>query len=1443
MKVFKKTVALLLIVTLLVAVPIFRPQMIDAEGSMPTPEQMLAMIEATSDLSFEQLMSYEYDSSTLSSNPYAQAGLNYLDQISPDSQTLTNITSNSLSIVKSLMMSMRSISKDCFPSTDRSDITYYSMLFAMKGMETLYSAMFSGDGDPTLDDVLNLYKNPYDETNFKNVFSPTLSEMTEGAVPINRQFGEIIASYATMRKALSNIYYEGYCFDVVNGTVYDESVYLARAEEVISDGLAKEEEDKSEHYNDNIAAIYRTLARIELNDTGLISDIEDMGPYNHYTCGWWYDDLVEAFFYYRDSTSIDDKYLSNYPITASQVLAIANNISYSEISNLGSYNYEYFEGKSGVSFDNVKGTYPTFAEYLQNGVGELLTAYVQQMTLASSGDAAAAEDVSDFNNHIMLLADIEEYISELTYGNYVVNLPIREVDFSIAAKVATAPYATTDDLSEYMSTQTVADNPAMGRLFDLLISTEISDDIVIAIVQVLSEGAPNNNFIAFGNYRYATGLLNTALANNTINPGEFNLEQTLEMYRILDSLKIYRMEDVTQEKMAAMQTAFEESEVTFPDGSFNDLLNYAAVLFFPSDESDYFKNTYNMSLMGLIYNYLYLEDYLKCVPCGTYSLNLIEGTIAESEMIINGIKYHIITDEKGNKGAEVSRIYSAGLSDDEIYTDYSTDPYTEYTLPELISMARDIASYVSFPITVDDVLEYSNLDTSEPQEIFFNTNYGDKTRIIAFLNCLYSWRFAETYGDFLDRYFENLPLEDYPDTYHSCDDSCLGILYVYQYTKENPLTNEEKSMINYMCSNLGLSAKELYFACKLADYYSSENYDLEGYLSDYYMSGVNSEDHSEMLSRYPTVGSLSSAFKQRLYEATNLRWDNLDGATKGAITLVTCKNLVENNADIQDFFSEMAIRNLVFDLDENKVKYITPCEVDLVIPEQVPGTNVPVIGIGYAAAINDDDLHSVTFPSTLQYISDYAFKGCNLYGGISFVGGGENCKSIGEHAFYIALSEHRNSYYDNSEKKWITEVLEVQPPLELPTGIEYIGYEAFAETSITSIVWPEDCKLTVIENSAFCTASLTEVVIPEGVKVIKRYAFGVGTATMAYIPASVEEIQAAAFGYNEDLDNSFLDFIVDEDNENYCSYEHALYTKDKKTLVAYPGGRTDTEVIIPEGVTRLACEAFWHVDHIGSLVLPDSLEVIDNYAFEQCEISEITIPYDVTVYRDSLNTTYSGSDSTRTYHIHYTEGGLDITYTVSGKNIKLESDIDEYNYNTTGKLRIFGLYSSSVSVSAIDNNTGLPLTLSSNSFSNSVLSMSTLVNYATDLPYFMVVIPSGLTVNGDAEDISCTSGFAQNYGVKFELSDSDEDNSFLLKLSGSDTITLPYELECTVGKTATTYNGSSTDYTLHTFAGTEAVTDPEVISIAASTDSAPIYSGTYTGKVTFIASFIYLGED
>ena len=181
----------------------------------------------------------------------------------------------------------------------------------------------------------------------------------------------------------------------------------------------------------------------------------------------------------------------------------------------------------------------------------------------------------------------------------------------------------------------------------------------------------------------------------------------------------------------------------------------------------------------------------------------------------------------------------------------------------------------------------------------------------------------------------------------------------------------------------------------------------------------------------------------------------------------------------------------------------------------------------------------------------------------------------------------------------------------VPDGIVRIPDYAFAECDkITSVVMPDTVESIGAYAFTGCT-SLKKVRLSENLTFVGRNAFGEGISLgcddvpacgleSIYIPRKVNKIiDFDIFSKCMSLKN----IEVDSGNPYYASYDGILYTKDMKSLILCPCGRTSKVVRIPESVVEIGSLAFCNCRGIEELYLPTSIKKMGKYIpipFEGC---------------------------------------------------------------------------------------------------------------------------------------------------------------------------------------------------------------------------------------------------
>ena len=203
----------------------------------------------------------------------------------------------------------------------------------------------------------------------------------------------------------------------------------------------------------------------------------------------------------------------------------------------------------------------------------------------------------------------------------------------------------------------------------------------------------------------------------------------------------------------------------------------------------------------------------------------------------------------------------------------------------------------------------------------------------------------------------------------------------------------------------------------------------------------------------------------------------------------------------------------------------------------------------------------LTIPNNVTLIGDYAFNQCSGLSGDLIIP--DTVTSIGNHAF-CGCSGFRGK-------------------LTLPNGIKTIENASFSDGNFTgTLVIPE--SVTVIGDEAFnnCKGFTGDLIIPNKVTTLGNKAF------------------YACKGFNGTLTiGTFVETIGDS-----CFYDDRYFTG---------------ELNIPNSVEKIGKNSFYQCYGFWNLILGNSVEIIDNYAFSGCfENSRYQNPSYYTYFKLSL---------------------------------------------------------------------------------------------------------------------------------------------------------------------------------------------------------------------------------
>ena len=160
-------------------------------------------------------------------------------------------------------------------------------------------------------------------------------------------------------------------------------------------------------------------------------------------------------------------------------------------------------------------------------------------------------------------------------------------------------------------------------------------------------------------------------------------------------------------------------------------------------------------------------------------------------------------------------------------------------------------------------------------------------------------------------------------------------------------------------------------------------------------------------------------------------------------------------------------------------------------------------------------------------------------------------------------------------------------------------FSSLSGTYVTNAPWSNN---NTTSNGGKISYFIKTIEIAEGVTSIGDYAFGYcSNLVNVSIPRSVTYIGLNVFCYCGNL----AGVTINEKNDNYCDVEGVIFSKDKKTLVAYTRGSGD-KYTIPDGVTSIRDCAFEY-GFLSGVIIPNSIRSIGDSAFYDSNIGSATI--------------------------------------------------------------------------------------------------------------------------------------------------------------------------------------------------------------------------------------------
>lgn len=297
---------------------------------------------------------------------------------------------------------------------------------------------------------------------------------------------------------------------------------------------------------------------------------------------------------------------------------------------------------------------------------------------------------------------------------------------------------------------------------------------------------------------------------------------------------------------------------------------------------------------------------------------------------------------------------------------------------------------------------------------------------------------------------------------------------------------------------------------------------------------------------------------------------------------------------------------------------------DKVIFEE--GSNITNIS---SYAFLGSKMTEVHIPSSVEYIDDSAFFGCsNLSVYIS-----KDC-SFDPQCFIqprikeVIVEEGHRRYFSYDGALYDTYPLLYEDGYGILTEIDG-PVLTFVPQEKTDIIISEKAK--AIGPMAFNMSDIETVTIPDTVEFLLLSFYICPYLKNIHLGSGVKPFEGGDLAIFAMYCSALTTITVNENNEDYYADENGvLFSKDKKTLVNYPSGKTEKTYTVPDGVSVISSGAFVEKEKLASIILPQSVQKVEAGAiFADFAIKEVTFLNSETEIYDSADTI--GTENTVIY--------------------------------------------------------------------------------------------------------------------------------------------------------------------------------------------------------------------
>lgn len=544
----------------------------------------------------------------------------------------------------------------------------------------------------------------------------------------------------------------------------------------------------------------------------------------------------------------------------------------------------------------------------------------------------------------------------------------------------------------------------------------------------------------------------------------------------------------------------------------------------------------------------------------------------------------------------------------------------------LLSMKEAASDNTAFCKAVDEIvktIEASYAELALDEAINTMLNHTLKKAFNSFLSAL-SKAGCESASSILSGMsYTKLGMSGLDLLFNTNDTSTNNIKLAMLYT----LDQYGKQVIIKARSNYISSGNEFY-AIRLINNYTSyvayQQYATnwsQGYITDILFDGlVNS-----IKNLFSDSSKITYETYQELFEMDNNKYasrlDNLDIYYEiyNMHMNVTYKFTGSSSGSSNTDSNLVKIGSITYRLYQNKYAHIYDCDEDITsitIPQSITNDGITykvntilpfafqncikmssisipstILDIGCGAFERCTSLTSITLPSKIKAVESYAFEDCSALKSIVIPNG---VKRIGLWAFK-----------DCTSLRTIT----------LPGSLEDVDAEAYTGCTITKVNIADGS--TLVSSILFdgLRENVKEVVIPDSVesmgKSMLEGCYALKKLTIPYA-STTNQLEGASDTQVSDL------FIADSYYPCEISGGYAIRTivitgGDEIPSHAFYGMDMLEEIILPDTIKKIGERAFYNCTGLTSITIPDSVTTIGAEAFRDCTgLTSVTIPDSVT---------------------------------------------------------------------------------------------------------------------------------------------------------------------------------------------------------------------------------------